>query len=106
MPDGSPQVTPVWIDYDGTYILVNTAQGRAKDRNMRRDGRVALSILDPNDAYRRVSIRGRVVEVTTEGAHDHIDYLAQKYWGRPYTHPTGQVRVIFKIEAEHVAGTG
>lgn len=106
MPDGSPQVTPVWIDYDGRYILINTAKGRVKDRNMRRDGRVALSILDPENPYRRLQVRGRVVQITEEGAREHIDALAAKYWGvdKPFTHLPGEVRVIFKIEAEQISG--
>lgn len=103
MPDGSPQVTPVWIDYDGRHLLVNTARGRVKDRNMRRDGRVALSILDPDDPYRRLQVRGRVVEITEEGAWEHIDALARKYWdGRSFPRRPGEVRVIFKIEPVHV----
>lgn len=106
MPDGSPQVTPVWIDYDGQYILINTAKGRVKDRNMRRDGRVALSILDPDDPYRRLQVRGRVAQITEEGAREHIDALAARYWGKdkPFTHLPGEVRVIFKIEAEQISG--
>ncbi|MDW8317479.1 MAG: PPOX class F420-dependent oxidoreductase [Anaerolineae bacterium] len=103
MADGSPQVTPVWIDFDGRHLLVNTAKGRVKDRNMRRDGRVALSILDPDDPYRRLQIRGRVVEVAEEGAWEHIDALARKYWGdQPFPRRPGEVRVIFKIEPVHV----
>jgi PPOX class probable F420-dependent enzyme len=106
MPDGSPQVTPVWIDYDGAYILINTAKGRVKDRNMRRDGRVALSIVDPDDPYRRIQVRGRVADITEAGAKEHIDALAAKYWGnaKPFTHLPGEVRVIFKIAAEQVSG--
>lgn len=99
MPDGSPQVTPVWIDYDGTYIWVNTARGRQKDRNMTADPRVALEIRDPDDPYRYLQVRGKVAEITEEGADEHIDKLAQKYLGQErYTNrPPGQVRVIYKI---------
>ena len=79
MPDGSPQVTPVWCDYDGTYVLLNSAKGRIKDKNMRRNPRVALSILDPENPYRHLAIRGQVVDVTEEGADAHIDKLAKKY---------------------------
>ena len=104
MPDGSPQVTPVWIDYDGQHVLVNTAEGRAKDRNMRRDGRVALSILDPDDPYRRFSIRGHVAEITHDGAEQHIDMLSRRYDDKPWIYQPGQVRVIFKIEADKVTG--
>jgi PPOX class probable F420-dependent enzyme len=104
MPDGSPQVTPVWVDFDGRYILVNSAMHRQKDRNMRRDARVALSILDPDNAYRYVQVRGKVVEITLDGADAHIDKLAYKYLGKdkyPYRR-AGEQRVIYKIQVEHV----
>ena len=81
MPDGSPQVTPVWVDFDGTHILVNSARGRQKDLNMRRDQRVALEILDPENPYRYLQVRGRVVEITEVGADAHIDKMATKYLG-------------------------
>lgn len=105
MPDGSPQVTPVWIDYDGQYLLVNTAEGRAKDRNMRRDGRVALSILDPDDPYCHIDIRGHIAEITHDGAEEHIDTLSRRYDGKSWIYQPGQVRVIFKIEADTVTGS-
>jgi PPOX class probable F420-dependent enzyme len=98
--DGRPQVTPVWFDFVGGYIRVNSARGRAKDRNMRRDARVALSILDPDNAYRHLEIGGRVVEITEEGAKAHIDSLAKTYMGLdvyPFHHSDEQ-RVIYKIE--------
>src|SRR5262245_43884358 len=79
MPDGTPQVTPVWFDYDGTDIIVNSARGRQKDRNMRRNPAVALSIPDPDNPYRYVEIRGKVSEITEEGADSHIDKMAKKY---------------------------
>lgn len=104
MPDGSPQVTPVWVDYDGKYVIVNTSQGRQKERNVRRDGRVAISMQDPDDAYRWMMIRGRVVEVTPEGGVDHINKMAKKYRGLdkyPWLAP-GEVRVILKIKPEKV----
>src|SRR5687767_8677854 len=82
MPDGQPQVTPVWIDFDGTHILVNSAKGRQKDKNMRREPRVALSIQDPENPYRYLEIRGRVVDVTEDGADQHIDRMAKKYMGK------------------------
>jgi PPOX class probable F420-dependent enzyme len=108
MPDGSPQVTPVWVDYDGKHVLVNTAAGRQKDRNLQRDGRVAISIIDPDNAYRYLEVRGTVVERTTEGADSHIDSLAQRYIGKdkyPWRQP-GEVRVIFKIRPDHTTHMG
>jgi PPOX class probable F420-dependent enzyme len=106
MPDGSPQVSPVWVDYDGEHVLVNSARGRVKDKNMERDPRVALSMTDPDNPYRRLLIRGRVVEITTEGADAHIDKLAKKYTGRDQygNKAPGEVRVIYKIAPESVAG--
>lgn len=104
MPDGSPQVTPVWVDYDGSYLLVNSAEGRQKDLNMERDRRVAISIQDPDDPYRYLQVRGQVEEITTEGADDHIDHLANHYLGLeeyPHREP-GEVRKVYKITPEHV----
>ncbi len=103
MPDGSPQVTPVWVDFDGQQVLVNSARGRQKDRNVRRDSRVAVAIQDPENPYRYLEIRGRVSEITESGADAHIDSLAKKYLGKdkyPFRAP-GEVRVIFKILPEH-----
>jgi PPOX class probable F420-dependent enzyme len=108
MPDGSPHVAPVWFEYDGKDILVNSAKGRVKDKNMRRDPRVGLDILDPDNPYRHLSIRGRVVEITENGAEEHIDKLAKKYIGQdryPYRGP-GEVRVLYKIEPEHTYSMG
>jgi PPOX class probable F420-dependent enzyme len=108
MPDGSPQVTPVWFDVEDGLIRVNSARGRVKDRNMRRNARVALSILDPDNAYRYLGIRGRVVEVTEQGADAHIDALAKKYIGQdryPWRGP-GEVRVTYKIQPEHFNSMG
>jgi PPOX class probable F420-dependent enzyme len=108
MQDGSPQVTPVWVDYDGKYVRFNSALGRVKDKNVRRDPRVALSIFDPENPYRHLDIRGRVVEITQNGADDHINSLAKKYLGKdvyPYRQP-GEVRVMYKIEPEKVNTTG
>ena len=108
MPDGSPQVTPVWVDFDGTHILVNTAEGRQKPRNVRRDPRVAVSIFNQQDPYSYATVRGQVVEITHEGADQHFDRMAKKYLGRdvyPFRAP-GERRVIFKIAPEHVASTG
>ncbi len=104
MPDGSPQVTAVWVDYDGQHVLVNTAEGRTKPRNLRRDPRVAIEVVNQQNPYEMVAIRGRVVEMTHEGADAHIDSLAKKYMGQdtyPFRQP-GEVRVIVKIEPEHV----
>ena len=104
MPDGSPQVTPVWVDFDGTFVLVNIAKGRQKDLNMKRDGRVALSIQDPDDPYRYLQVRGHVVEITDQGADAHIDKMAKKYLGKDvYPNRTpGMVRLIYKIKPEKV----
>ena len=103
MPSDQPQVTPVWVDYDGRYILINTAEGRQKDKNMQRDGRVALSIMDPDNPYRYLEVRGHVAERTHDGADRHIDAMAKKYLGQdkyPYRQP-GEVRVIYKVQPEH-----
>jgi PPOX class probable F420-dependent enzyme len=105
MADGHPQVTPVWIDFDGTHVLVNSATGRVKDKNLRRDKRVALSILDPDNPYRYMAILGQVVEITQAGADEHIDRLAKKYLGLdkyPH-HRQGEARVIYKIRPEKVS---
>src|SRR5690242_8871739 len=108
MPDGSPQVTPVWCDYDGKYVVVNSAKGRVKDRNMRRDPRVALSLQDPDNPYRYLEVRGRVAEITEKDADAHIDKMAKKYIGAdkyPGRAP-GEVRVIYKIAPEHFSQMG
>jgi PPOX class probable F420-dependent enzyme len=108
MPNGSPQVTPVWFDYTNGAIRVNSARGRVKDRNMKEGSPVALAILDPDNAYRYLQVRGRVRKVTEEGAFEHIDSLAKKYLGQdkyPY-HQPGDVRVIYEIEPERVSGMG
>jgi PPOX class probable F420-dependent enzyme len=100
MPDGSPQVTPVWFDYTNGRIRVNTAKGRVKARNMAEGSRVALSILDPDNAYRYLQIRGTVAHVTEAGGKEHIDSLAKKYLGKdiyPW-HNAKDVRVIYEIE--------
>jgi len=106
MKDGSPQVTPVWVDCDDTHILINTAEGRQKPRNLARDNRVALSIIDQENPYKYIQVRGKVVETTTDGARDHIEMLCRKYRGpdAKYPHRDGEVRVIFRIEPEHVEG--
>jgi PPOX class probable F420-dependent enzyme len=104
MPDGSPQVTPVWVDLDGNQVIVNSAKGRQKDKNIRRDTRVALAVIDPDNPYRYLEIRGPVVEITEQGADSHIDKMAKKYLGAdkyPYRQPTEE-RVMYKIQPEHV----
>jgi PPOX class probable F420-dependent enzyme len=108
MPDGRPQVTPVWIDYDGGRLIVNTAKGRQKDRNMRRDPRVSLSIVDPDNPYRYLEVRGKVSDITENGASAHIDKMAKKYLDKdkyPYAQP-GEVRVMYKITPEHSSTMG
>jgi PPOX class probable F420-dependent enzyme len=108
MPDGSPQVTPVWFSADGAHFLINTALGRVKDRNMRERPQVALCIADPANPYRYLQIRGRIVEITTEGADAHIDRLAFKYQGKttyPHRQPDEQ-RVIYKVLPDHVDAHG
>jgi PPOX class probable F420-dependent enzyme len=108
MPDGSPQVTPVWCDFDGEYVIFNSARGRQKDLNVRRDPRVSLSILDPDNPYRYLEVRGHVVDITQEGADHSIDRLAKKYLGvdkYPYAQP-GEVRVVYKVRPERAYGHG
>ena len=108
MPNGSPQVTPIWFDFDGNSIRVNSARGRVKDKNMRRDPRVALSILDPDNPYRYLSIRGRVIKITEDGAVEHINALAKKYRGMETyrSRSPDEVRVMYVIEPRRVAGQG
>jgi PPOX class probable F420-dependent enzyme len=106
MPDGTPQVTPVWIDYERGMIRVNTAKGRTKARNLKPGAAVALAILDPDNPYRYVQIRGRVVNATETDADAHIDSLAKKYLGKdkyPFRQP-GEVRIMYEIEPVSVSG--
>jgi PPOX class probable F420-dependent enzyme len=108
MPDGRPQVTPVWVDLDDSHIRVNSAKGRVKDKNMRRNKNVALSIFDPDNPYRHLAVQGEVVDITEQGADEHIDALAKKYLGKdkyPFRQP-GEVRVIYKIRPDRVAQMG
>ena len=108
MPDGSPQASAVWVDTDGPLIVVNSAEGRLKDRNIRRDPRVAISVIDPDNPYRSMMIRGRVSKITNEGADAHIDKMAKKYMGvdsYPFRTPD-EVRVMYYIEPERVAVMG
>jgi PPOX class probable F420-dependent enzyme len=108
MPDGRPQVTPVWVDLDGSHIRINSAKGRVKDKNMRRNKNVALSIFDPDNPYRHLAVQGEVVDITEQGADAHIDALAKKYLGKdkyPFRRP-GEARVIYKIRPEKVSTMG
>jgi PPOX class probable F420-dependent enzyme len=108
MPDGSPQVTPVWLDYADGAIRINTAKGRVKARNLKVESPVALAIMDPDEPYRYLQVRGRVRRVVEEGADAHIDALAKKYLGKdkyPFRQP-GEVRVIYEIEPKSASGMG
>ncbi|MCH7744651.1 MAG: PPOX class F420-dependent oxidoreductase [Chloroflexi bacterium] len=108
MPDGSPQASVVWIDSDGENVVFNTAEGRLKTNNMRRDPRVAIVVTHADNAFQQLTVRGRVVEITTEGADDHIDTLAKKYLGLDsYPNRTpGEQRLIIRIAPERVGGMG
>jgi len=108
MPDGNPQVTPVWVDLDSGFIRVNSAKGRVKDKNMRRNKNVALAITDPENPYRHIAVQGQVTDVSEQGADAHIDSLAKKYLGKdkyPFRQP-GEVRVIYKIRPDKVVTMG
>ncbi len=108
MPDGSPQVTPVWVELDGDDVVVNSAKGRQKDLNMRSRPRVALSIQDPDNPYRYLEVRGTVVSISEDGGDAHIDKLAKKYLGvekYPYRQ-VGEVRVIYRIRPERFSTYG
>lgn len=108
MPDGSPQNTQVWVDTDGEHILINTAQGRQKERNVQRDPRVAVNVVDPTNAWRIAMVRGRVVEITTDGADELIDQLAKKYLNEetyPFRRPE-EVRVTLKILPDKINEIG
>lgn len=108
MADGSPQLTQTWVDTDGEHVIINTVQGFVKLKNIARDPRVAVAVHSPANPTRYFQVRGRVIEMTTEGAVDHIEMLAQKYLGRPYPWFGGrdQVRVIIVIEADKVTSMG
>ena len=108
MPDGTPQITPVWFDYDGKNLIFNSARGRQKDLNVRRDPRVTMTIIDPENPYRYIEVRGRVTDITQEGADKHIDKLAKKYLDKdkyPFAQP-GEVRVLYTVRPEKVHGMG
>jgi PPOX class probable F420-dependent enzyme len=107
MPDGSPQVTPVWVLFEEPYVLVNSARGRVKDENMRRDPRVAVAVHDPDNAYRYVGIQGRVVEMSEETGRAVINQMSAKYEGTDeYGGPKDEVRVTYYIRPENVWGMG
>jgi len=101
MPDGSPQVTPVWFSADAEYIFINTNEGRVKDKNMKARPKVAMTIQDPNKIYRYLGMRGEVVSYTTVGADEHINMLALRYDNEPWTYRETQKRIIFKIKPIH-----
>src|SRR5436853_7141563 len=108
LPDGSPHTTPVWVDYQNGEIWVNSAVGRQKDKDVRREPRVALSIQDPDNPYRYVGVRGHVREITTAGADAHIDAMAKKYLGQdkyPFRQP-GEQRVLYKIAIDKAHAMG
>ena len=106
--DGTPQVTPVWFDWDGSRLRINPAKGRVKDKNLRRTPSVALTIMDPDNPYRYIQVKGRVANVTESGADAHIDALSKKYTGQDrYAKRTpGEVRVIFTITPDRVQTMG
>ncbi len=102
--DGSPQITPLWIDVDGDNLVVNTAQGRVKANNMARNPKVAVSVVDPDDPYNVIALHGEVVDITADGADEHIDALAKKYLGvdsYPMRRP-GEVRLKFTIRPDRI----
>ena len=108
MKDGSPQVTPVWFDYTAGKIRINTARGRVKARTLKEGSRIAMAIMDPENPYRYIQVRGRVVSVTENGANAHIDSLVKKYLGKdkyPFAQP-GEVRVMYEIEPTSAQATG
>jgi PPOX class probable F420-dependent enzyme len=108
MPDGSPQLTQTWVDTDGEHILINSVAGFQKIRNIERDPRVALTVSDPNKSSRYFAVRGRVLNVTADGAAEHIEKLAQRYLGRPYPWFGGrdQQRLLITIRADKISGMG
>lgn len=101
MPDGSPQVTPVWFNTEGEHILINTNEGRTKDRNMKMRPQVAMVIQDPDNQDRYLGIRGEVVGYSREGADEHINQLSLKYYSKPWTYQEGQRRITYRIKPHH-----
>jgi PPOX class probable F420-dependent enzyme len=108
MADGAPHLTQTWVDTDGRHILVNSVQGFQKIKNIERDPRVALTISDPGNPTRYYAVRGHVLDVTPEGAADHIEKLAQRYLGTPYPWYGGrnQTRLLLTIQAQKISSTG
>jgi PPOX class probable F420-dependent enzyme len=108
MADGSPQLTQTWVDTDGENVLINSVRGHVKTRNIERDPRVAVAVSDPDDPSRYFQVRGRVLDVTVDGAVDHVEMLSRRYLGAPYPWYGGrdQVRVIFVIKPEKISGMG
>src|ERR1700677_2754680 len=108
MADGSPHLTQTWVDTDGEHVLINSVQGHVKVRNIERDPRVAVAISDPDKPSRYFQVRGRVLDVTTDGAAEHIEKLAQRYLGCPYSWygGRGQTRLLITIEASKDSGMG
>ncbi len=108
MPDGSPQVTPVWFFYKDGKFIVNTARGRVKDKNMTKNARVALSIIDPDNPYAHIAVRGTITKITEDAENANINALTMKYMGQP-KYPfaqAGEVRVIYEIEPASVSAMG
>jgi PPOX class probable F420-dependent enzyme len=105
MPDGSPQVAPLWIDRGGETIILNTTTSRQRTKNLRRDRRVAITLFDQDNPYSNVSIRGRVIEISEEGAEEHIEKMSMKYLGKPYPfddRTPKDPRILIRVEAEHI----
>lgn len=100
--DGTPQLTPTWIDTDGEHVLINTAEGRAKTRNLRRDPRLSVCVVDRDDQYSWVAITG-TVELTYEGAEEHIHKLARKYRGRDYDRPSNPRRILAIVTPDRIS---
>jgi PPOX class probable F420-dependent enzyme len=104
MPDGSPQLTQTWVSTDGQHIVINIVDGMQKAKNIARDARVAVNVVDPDEVFRYYAVRGRVVDVTSEGGAESIDEISQKYLGTPYPNFTGQpeTRLVVTIEADTI----
>jgi PPOX class probable F420-dependent enzyme len=104
MSDGSPQLTQTWVTTDGEHVVINIVDGSQKIRNLARDGRVAVNVVDPDDVFSYWAVRGRVIDMTTEGGADSIEEISQKYLGMPYPNFTGvpETRVLVTIEADKV----
>jgi PPOX class probable F420-dependent enzyme len=104
MPDGSPQLTQTWVTTDGEHVVINIVEGHQKAKNLARDSRVAVNIVDPDNVFRYYAVRGRVVDMTTEGGTESIDEISQKYLGIPYPNFTGkpETRVVITIAADSV----